>query len=154
MPKLKPITILIAVKNEEVNIGACVKSAAWADQVLVVDSHSTDRTVEIASGLGADVRQFDYTGGWPKKRNWALETLPIRNEWVLILDADERIPAELREEIEGIVSSDVRYDGYWVRLRVHFLGKWIRHASLYPSWQLRLIRKTERYEKLSAADDT
>jgi len=78
-----PITVLIAAKNEACNIRQCLRSLQWADQVCVVDSQSTDETIDIAVDEGADVFQFHYDGGWPKKRNWALENLPIRNEWVL-----------------------------------------------------------------------
>lgn len=149
------LTVLVAVKNEELNLGPCLESVSWAEQVLVLDSRSADRTPEVAARLGAELVQFDYSGGWPKKRNWALDNVPIRNDWVLILDADERVPPELRRELERIVSSEDPHDGYWVRLRVYFLGRWIKHASLYPSWQMRLIRKDKgRYEKLSAAPGT
>ena len=71
----------------------CLESVPWVDEVFVVDSQSTDRTSSIAQGHGAKVVQFEYKGGWPKKKNWALENLPFSHEWVLILDADECLPA-------------------------------------------------------------
>src|SRR5688572_22107765 len=86
-----PVTVIIAVRNEEKNIEDCIRSVRWAEQICVIDSQSTDRTVEIATDEGAEVYQFSYTGGWPKKRNWALQHAPIRNDWVLIIDADERV---------------------------------------------------------------
>lgn len=147
-----PVTVLVPVKDEELNIVQCLRSVSWADQIFVIDSHSTDRTAEFAARLGADVRQFDYTGGWPKKKNWALENLPIRNEWVFLLDADEWVPDELRDEIASIVDENGPIDGYCVRFRVYFLGRWIRHSSLYPTWVMRLFRRDKgRFEKVSTA---
>ena len=84
-----PVSLLIPCKNEEVNLDRCIKSVDWADEIFVVDSQSSDKTPEIAQKHGAKVVQFKYQGGWPKKKNWALENLPFSNEWVLILDADE-----------------------------------------------------------------
>ena len=89
-----PISVVVPVKNEERNMVACLESVAWADEIWLVDSHSTDRTCEIARQFGAQVVQFDYTGGFPKKKNWALEHLPFKHEWVLLLDADEEDPQE------------------------------------------------------------
>ena len=147
-----PITVIIPTRDEELNIELCLRSVSWADQVMVVDSHSKDRTGEIAERFGAELYQFDYTGGWPKKKNWVLEHLPIRNEWVFFLDADERIPGDLQDEIAQVVTGKGTVDGYWVRFRVYFLGRWIKHTSLYPTWILRLFRKEKgRFEKISVA---
>ena len=98
-----PITVMLPVLNEEQNLPAALASVAWADQVIVVDSHSTDRTVAVARGAGAEVVQFSYGGSGPKKKGWALTNAPIRNEWLLILDGDERVTDELRAEIEDAV---------------------------------------------------
>ena len=87
-----PVSLLIPCKNEEVNLDRCIKSVDWANEIFVVDSQSSDKTPEIAQKHGAKVIQFKYQGGWPKKKNWALENLPFSNEWVLILDADECLP--------------------------------------------------------------
>ena len=87
-PKVE-ISLIVPCKNEEKNIERCLNSVPWIDEAFVVDSQSTDRTVELAEGLGAKVIQFHYKGGWPKKKNWAIENLPFKNEWVLILDAVE-----------------------------------------------------------------
>ena len=86
------ISVLIPSKNEESNIARCIRSILWVDEVFVVDSQSTDQTIKIAEKLGAKVVQFEYKGGWPKKKNWALQNLPFAHEWVLILDADECLP--------------------------------------------------------------
>src|SRR5690348_11037703 len=101
-----PVSVLIPVRNEELNLGAALESVRWADEVWVVDSHSTDRTIEVARGYTDKVVCFDYDGRGPKKKNWSLETLPFANEWVLILDADERITPKLADEIRAAVASD------------------------------------------------
>ncbi len=147
-----PVSVLIPVKNEEANLPACLNSVAVADEVFVVDSQSRDRTEEIAESYGAKVIQFYFNGRWPKKKNWALTNLSFRNEWVLIVDGDERIPPELWEEIaEVIQNSD--YDGYYLNRRVFFLGTWIRHGGRYPDWNLRLFKhKKGRYENLGTEE--
>jgi len=147
-----PLAVVIPVKNEESNIGPCLDSVAWADQVFVVDSHSTDRTCQIAAAKGAGVVQFEFAGGWPKKKNWALENLPMAHEWVLLLDADERVPPELAEEIAGIIRGHGDCDGFYLNRRLIFLDQWIRHCGWYPSWNLRLFRARKgRFERLAEA---
>ena len=145
-----PLTLLIPCKNEESNIESCIKSVEWIEEKFVIDSQSTDRTIEIAEHLGAKVVQFDYKGGWPKKKNWALENLPFSHEWVLILDADECLPPEAEEEIKGIVSNpNEKHSGYWINRRYFFLGKPLKHAY-FPNWNLRLFKhKQGRYEKIT-----
>jgi glycosyltransferase involved in cell wall biosynthesis len=148
-----PVSVIIPVKNEERNIAACLESVAWADEVWVVDSHSTDRTIEIARERGARVAQFDYQGGYPKKKNWALANLPFKHDWILIVDADERVTPELEVEIRTILSSPDRADGYYVNRKLIFLGRWIRHCGWYPSWNMRLFKhRLGRYEKLDTED--
>lgn len=132
------VAVLIGVRNEEKNIAAAIRSVDWAQQVFVVDSHSTDQTCEIAESLGAQVVQFDYDGGWPKKRNWGLHHLPITCEWVLILDADERVTSELRESIQRAVQRD-DVNGFYTRWKFVFLGRWMKHCWSH-GWMLRLLR--------------
>src|SRR3990172_9987066 len=98
-----PVSILMPVKNEKKNIRRCLEHLRWADEILVVDSQSSDNGVKIAEELGARVVQFHFNGTYPKKKNWALENLPFRHEWVLIVDSDEVIPSELAEEISRVV---------------------------------------------------
>jgi glycosyltransferase involved in cell wall biosynthesis len=144
-----PVSILIPVRNEEENLPRCLASVAWADEIVVVDSQSTDRTVEIAAAHGARVVQFHFNGTWPKKKNWALENIDWRHEWVFILDADEEMPPEAEAEFREIVTSFPAADGYWINRRFWFMGQWLRHAY-YPNWNLRLFRhKLGRYEKLT-----
>ncbi len=147
-----PVSVLIPAKNEEANLPACLESVAQADEVFVVDSHSDDRSVEICESYGANVVQFDFNGRWPKKKNWSLDNLPFRNEWVLIVDCDERITPELWAEMAEIVAKD-DLDGCYINRRVYFLGKWIRHGGKYPDWNLRFFRHGKgRYENLNTEE--
>ncbi|MBD2665486.1 glycosyl transferase family 2 [Richelia sinica FACHB-800] len=147
-----PISVLIPAKNEEANLPACLASLQPADEIFVVDSQSTDRSQEIAESYGAKVVQFNFVNGWPKKKNWSLENLPFRNEWVLIVDCDERITPELWAEIAQAIQNQ-EYNGYYLNRRVFFLGKWIRHGGKYPDWNLRLFKHQKgRYENLSTED--
>ena len=151
LPKI-PVSVLIPALNEEANLPACLESVARADQVFVVDSQSSDRSIEIAQNYGARVVQFKFNGRWPKKKNWSLENLPFRNEWVLIVDCDERIPPELWDEIETAIQQ-AECDGYYLNRKVFFLGQWIRHGGKYPDWNLRLFRHTKgRYENLKTEE--
>jgi glycosyltransferase involved in cell wall biosynthesis len=146
-----PLSVLVPIKNEAHNLPRCLASVAWADEVWVVDSQSTDASVAIATAAGARVAQFEFNGTWPKKKNWALENLPFRHEWVFILDADEVLPPGAEAEFRAIVADASRpLDGYWINRRFMFMGKWLRHAY-YPNWNLRLLRhRLGRYEKLTA----
>jgi lipopolysaccharide/colanic/teichoic acid biosynthesis glycosyltransferase/glycosyltransferase involved in cell wall biosynthesis len=148
-----PVSILIPVKNEARNLPRCLASVGWADEVWVVDSQSQDGTVAVAEAAGARVVQFHYKGAWPKKKNWALENLPFRNEWVFILDADETLPAEAEAEFRSITADPGHaVAGYWINRRFMFLGRWLRHAY-YPNWNLRLFRhKLGRYERIVEGD--
>ena len=119
-----PISLLVPCKNEEANLDRCLQSVPWVAEIFVVDSNSNDKTSEIAELHGAKVVQFEYKGGWPKKKNWALENLPFSNEWVLIVDADECLPPEAEEEIRGIVTNaNDMHSGYWINRRYFFMGK-------------------------------
>lgn len=147
-----PVSVLIPAKNEESNLPACLESVARADEVFVVDSQSSDRSIEISTNYGANVVQFHFNGRWPKKKNWSLDNLPFRNEWVLIVDCDERITPELWDEIATVIR-DPDYNGYYLNRRVFFLGQWIRYGGKYPDWNLRLFKhKSGRYENLNTED--
>jgi glycosyltransferase involved in cell wall biosynthesis len=127
-----PITVIVAARNEARNLPHCLESLRQAGEVYVIDSQSTDRTIEIAESYGAHVVQFQYKGGWPKKRQWAMDSLPITYDWVFLIDADESLTPELAEEIrQAIANPD--YDGYYIALRMFFLGRELRHsgASFY-----------------------
>jgi glycosyltransferase involved in cell wall biosynthesis len=147
-----PVSVLIPAKNEELNLPACLESVSLADEIFVVDSQSTDKSIEIAEDYGAKVVQFYFNGGWPKKKNWSLENLSFRNEWVLIVDCDERITPELWQEIATAIENP-NYNGYYINRKVFFLGKWIRYGGKYPDWNLRLFKhKLGRYENLKTED--
>ena len=140
-----PISVLVPTLDEDLNLAECLRTVAWADEVFVVDSFSRDRTVEIAREHGAHVVQHAFES-YSRQKNWALDNLPWRNDWVLIVDADERVLPELRCEIETVLRSS-RCDGYYLNRRFIFLGHWIRHAGWYPSWNLRLFRhRLGRYD--------
>jgi glycosyltransferase involved in cell wall biosynthesis len=150
MPPSKiPVSVLIPIRNEAANLPRCLASVAWAGEVFVVDSQSTDDSIRIATAAGAQVVQFHFNGIWPKKKNWALENLPFRHEWVLILDADEVMPPGSAEEIGALLAQDgAGQAGYWLNRRFMFMGGWLRHAY-YPNWNLRLFRhRLGRYEQL------
>ncbi|ABA23480.1 Glycosyl transferase, family 2 [Trichormus variabilis ATCC 29413] len=147
-----PVSVLIPAKNEQANLPACLDSLQRADEIFIVDSQSTDKSIEIAKNYGANLVQFYFNGRWPKKKNWSLDNLPFRNEWVLIVDCDERIPNELWDEIAQVIKTE-EYTGYYLNRRVFFLGKWIRYGGKYPDWNLRLFKhKLGRYENLHTED--
>lgn len=149
-----PISVLIPVKNEIDNIMDCIKSVSFSDDIVVVDSHSTDGTDVKAIELGASVVQFDWNKCFPKKKNWALESVKWKYDWVLILDADERITPELAEEIAKAIDSKTCV-GYYLNRRFMFMSGWIKHCGYYPSWNLRLFKHSlGRYEKLMETGDT
>ncbi len=123
-PKV-PLSVLIPVKNEAANLPRCLAAVAWAAEIFVVDSTSTDGTQGIAEQHGAKVVQFQYGGGWPKKKEWSLRHLPFTHDWVLLLDADEVMPPGAEYEIRQIVADTSRriYSGYWINRRFFFLGQ-------------------------------
>ena len=147
-----PVSLIVPIKNEADNLQRCLESVLWADEIFVVDSQSTDGSLAIAQEHDAQVVQFHFNGTWPKKKNWALENLPFRNEWVFILDADEVLPPAAEEEFARAIVNAGENAGYWINRRFMFMGRWLRHAY-YPNWNLRLFRHSlGRYEKLTDAD--
>jgi glycosyltransferase involved in cell wall biosynthesis len=133
------ISVLILTLNEEVNIGDCLDSVSWADDVLVLDSGSTDRTVEIAESKGARVmyREFD---DFASQRNYGLQEGELQHEWVLHLDADERVTPALKEEILRTASSTDK-DAFRVPSKLIFQDQWLKHAGMYPTYQVRFGRQ-------------
>ena len=146
MPALAPISVLIPVRNEAANLAACLASVAWCDDLVVVDSGSTDDTAGIARAAGARVVDFQWNGRLPKKKNWALANVAWKNDWVFIIDADERSTPALEAALRGALAQD-RHTGFYVNRRFWFLDGWLNHCGYYPSWNLRFFRhRLGRYE--------
>jgi glycosyltransferase involved in cell wall biosynthesis len=134
-----PVSVCIPVRNEALNIAACIDSlAGHFDDVVVVDSASTDRTAEIAASRGARVVQFAWNGRFPKKRNWALRTVDFAHDWILFLDADERISPEVAAEIHDVLPATAHV-GFWLSFRNHFMGCELRHGDRFR--KLALFRR-------------
>ncbi|HXF99487.1 MAG TPA: glycosyltransferase family 2 protein [Bacteroidota bacterium] len=138
MPELSVITLAY---NEEHNIAECLASVRWADEIIVVDSGSTDRTVELARQFTDKVLTVEWKG-YGATKNLALQH--AKGEWILWLDADERVPDELAREMrEAIRSNDGTIAGYSMPRRAYFLGRWIKHCGWYPGRVTRLFRKSK-----------
>src|SRR6202035_919908 len=123
--RVLPVSVIVPVRNEARNLTRCLESLSRVGEVYAIDSGSTDRTVEVAESYGAKVVQFHYAGGWPKKRQWAMDTLPLVYDWVLLIDADEALTPELEEEVRHAIQ-DPRFDGYYIALQMFFLGRVLR----------------------------
>lgn len=136
------ITAVVLTLNEEVNIQRCLLSLSWADEVVVVDSNSTDRTVDIARASGARVVRHRQTGTYlnAEQRNWALEHADLTGDWILFVDADEAVPVALAEEIRERCQNDVGLDAYQLAPKYLFWGRWMRRCMRYPAWHDRLLR--------------
>ena len=134
-----PVSVIVPVRNEAHNLPRCLESLRGVGEIYVVDSQSTDTTAEIARSFGATVVQFHYHGGWPKKRQWALDTLPLGYDWVLLLDADEVLTPELVAEIRRAIC-DANVDGYYVGLEMFFFGRRLRHSGA-NFYKLSLFRR-------------
>jgi glycosyltransferase involved in cell wall biosynthesis len=142
-----PVSALILTLNEEKNLPGCIASLRWANDIVVLDSGSTDRTVELAASLGCRVfhRAFD---NWSAHQRWAVRNLPFRHPWVLNIDADERVPGELAGEIAAAVAAP-GCAAFRIRRRDYFQGVWLKHATFYPTWLVRLYRPPAvRFERL------
>jgi len=148
-----PLSVLIPVKNEAANLRDCLAGVSFAKEIVVIDSASKDGTQGVAEAAGARVVQFVWDGKLPRKKNWALGNIPWQYEWVLIIDADERVTPELEREIrQAICRSDV--DGFYLNRRFWFLDGWINHCGYFPSWNLRLFRhRLGGYEQIEIAEN-
>ena len=153
------LSVIILTYNEEVNIEKCLKSVAGiADEIFIVDSYSTDKTLEIAEKYSAKIYQHPFENQ-AQQFNWALDNLDIKNDWILRLDADEYLTEELKKEIDETLINEkisinqpnqhksAAINGYYMKRRVYFMGRWIKHCGYYPAWFLRLWRTGKaRYE--------
>jgi glycosyltransferase involved in cell wall biosynthesis len=138
---LEPPSVVVLTKDEEVNIEACLQTLSFSDDIVVLDSYSTDRTVEMARrhpNVRVVQRHFDTE--W-KQRNYGLQDIPYKHPWVYICDADERVPQGLVDEMmQKINTPSLPYMAFRLRYKNMYLGKWIKHASGYPVWLIRLVR--------------
>lgn len=143
-----PITVLLAVRNEALNLPRCLAALGPAQKIYVIDSHSTDETANIAKHAGAEVIQFDYRGGYPKKRQWALDHLPILTPWTFLLDADETVPELLWREIASVIAAPDARDAYLIKKGFHFLGRRFRFGGFSHSAILLFRTGMGRFEQL------
>src|SRR5690348_3128879 len=141
---LLKISAKVNVYNEEANIAAVCETVAWADEMVVCDSNSTDRTVEIARRYTDKIFNREFRG-YKDKHEYSDSM--TTGDWILWMDADERITPELREAIEALKQRDPATlpDGFWISRRTMFLGRWILHSGWYPDYQMRLYRKSASY---------
>ncbi len=142
-----PLSVVVLARNEADRVRGCIESARWADEILVIDDESTDETVRIAQSLNARVltRKMDVEG---RHRNWA--HAQAKHEWILSLDADERVTPELAQEIQALLKDGASFDTYAIPRRNYLGNQWIRYGGWYPSAQLKLFRKSVfRWEEVS-----
>lgn len=132
------LSVVIITKNEAANLRRCLKSVSLADEIVLVDSQSTDQTVEIAESFGARVSQIEWQG-YGRAKQAAVEQ--AYGEWVLSIDADEELSEVLQDEIKTLLAGEPACDGYTIPRRTNFLGRWINHSGWYPDRVLRLFRR-------------
>jgi hypothetical protein len=137
-----PLTVVILTYNEELNIKFALQNVIdWAANIVVLDSYSNDRTLEILNSFGVTVyfREFD---NYSKQRNYAINEIAYKTDWMLFLDADEYLTEELKDEVsELFLNGKINdFDGYYLKRRFYFLGKWIKYGGYYPTWILRLFK--------------
>jgi glycosyltransferase involved in cell wall biosynthesis len=138
-PVSLPVSVIVPVRNEAVNLPRCLESLRGVGEIYVIDSQSSDDTADIARSFGAKVVQFCYAGGWPKKRQWAMDTLPLSYDWVFLIDADEALTPELAEEMRRAIQ-DPQFDGYYLALQMFFLGRVLRYGGA-GFYKLSLFRR-------------
>lgn len=132
------VSVVIVARDEALNIEECIASAAWAEETLVVDTGSCDATTDLARAAGARVVAREWLGYGPTK-NWAFEQ--VEGDWILSLDADERVGEKLAGEIAAVAAADVAHAAYEMPRKFYFMGRWLRHGGCYPDRQLRLFRR-------------
>ena len=137
---IAPLTVVIPVLDEELNLATCLDHCAgWVREIIVVDSFSTDDTINIAKKMGARVVQHTYEGA-PQQWKWILSEVPIHTEWMLAIDADYIVTPKLRAEITRLLQNGPSEDGYYIPHRQMFRGRFLRHGGMYPRHRLTLFR--------------
>jgi len=141
-----PVSTIVFTLDEELHLPSCLAALAWCDDVIVVDSFSSDRTQELSEASGARFFQHAFTG-FGDQRNWALDHTAPKHDWILILDADERVTPGLVAEMRArLPATETSVGAYRLRRRFHMWGTWLRWSSLYPTWVVRLVhRERVRY---------
>ncbi len=137
---MRKISIVIITKNEEKNIRKCLESIKWADEIILIDSQSDDKTLEIAGEYGAKIYSPVWRGYGPAKQEGVKHS---SYDWILSIDADEEVTAELTDEIKTVLSQDKIADGYLIPRKTNFMGRWINYSNWYPDFVLRLFDKTK-----------
>ena len=140
-----PVSVVVITRNEEDNISDCLKSAAWADEIVILDDNSTDKTVSIVRQFTdkVSIRKMDIEG---RHRNYAYSL--AKNNWVLSLDADERVSPELAREITELLKGEMKYKAYTIPIKTYIGTRWIRHSGWYPAPKVRLFDKRSfKYEE-------
>lgn len=147
------VSVMIFTLNEELHLPSCLATLGWCDDVIVIDSFSTDGSREICDVAGVRFFQNRFTG-FGDQRNWALENCGPRHDWVLILDADERVTPGLVNELKlRVATSGNEIGAYRLRRRFHMWGRWLRYSSLYPTWVVRLVHRDRvRYSNRGHAE--
>ena len=135
---MEPVSATLITYNEERNISAALKSLAWADEIVVVDSGSTDATVEVCRNFTDKIFERNWTG-YADQKNYAVEK--ASHNWIFSLDADERLSTDLENEIQAILRGGLEFDGYKIPRIAYFMGRWIRHGDWYPDYQLRFFNR-------------
>lgn len=137
-----PISVIVLTLNETDNIGRCLEHLRWAGEVILVDSNSNDGTVQRAQAARPDIRVFSYDRpDFGEKRNWALDNTSPAHEWILFVDADEFCTEELAAEIDKFIREPSDYSGAYIAGRNYLGDTWLKHCTLYPSYQLRLLKR-------------
>ena len=147
MTKL-PITVILAVKNEAANLPRCLAALGPATRVIILDSQSTDASAALALSHGAEVVQFEYRGGYPKKRQWALENIVLDTPWVFLLDADEVVPEALWAAVGQAIAGEPIADAFMITKGFHFLGQRMRHGGFSHAAVLLFKTGKARFEQL------
>ena len=149
-----PISAIILTYNEEANIEACLRSVCdWVSEIFIVDSGSTDRTLNIARRYTDRIVIHEFVNQ-AQQLNWALDHLPLQGEWVMRLDADEFVLPELRDELFNVLPDLPEHvTGLYMKRRIYFKGRWIRHGAVYPTWMLRIFRRGKGRSELREMDE-
>lgn len=134
------LSAVIITRNEESNIKRCLKSLKIADEIIIIDSGSTDKTIEVAESMGAVVYSKEWEGYGPAKKEGVSKA---SGKWIISLDADEELSPKLANEISKIITQENKINGYFIKRKTNFLGKWIYHCGWYPDYILRLFKKAD-----------